>query len=115
MRHRPAPATQFSTMCAHVPRSYVNAPSSCKPRARAVSIRTLTNWRVSPAGVVSGFKEIRFVAGRAFPLETGYPLFESFVEWLLSLCNDVKVRGARSLVYGVDKDRVDRAYRRQLT
>ncbi len=61
----------------------------------SVSVRSprLTDASFPPAGVVSGFKEIRFVAGRAFPLETGYALFESFVEWLMSLCDDVKVRG----------------------
>ncbi|GIM13675.1 hypothetical protein Vretimale_16740, partial [Volvox reticuliferus] len=43
-------------------------------------------------GIVSGFKEIRFVCGRAFPSPgCNYEDFDDFLQFLRSLCTDVKV------------------------
>ncbi|GLI63199.1 hypothetical protein VaNZ11_006098, partial [Volvox africanus] len=44
------------------------------------------------SGIVSGFKEVRFVCGRAFPSPScNYKEFDNFLRFLRSLCTDVKV------------------------
>ena len=64
--------------CTQAARVYTHMPACCT---------------CARAGIVSGFKEVRFVRGRAFSSDSStYKDFEDFIAFLRLLCADMKVR-----------------------